>query len=514
MSITGHNVYTSTVESSDSERYENELDRLRDEDGKRLGHRIGAEIVFEGEILQRIDPCDRDRIATEIHEAEAGIIERAIAASRAARPGWSALDPEERVQYMAKAREVIARRKPEIAALISFESGKPRADGLSEAQEGVALIDFYSEQVLAHDNYRLEMAPPSDQASARIRLQPYGVFGVIAPFNFPFGIPMTMAAAALIMGNTVVLKPSALTPRCGDLFGEIFAEAGLPEGVLSIVQGDARTGQALVASDVDGMAFTGSADVGLGILAKFAEPPYSRPVLAEMGGKSPTIVTSSADPEVAARAILPSAFALSAQRCNASSRVLVSSDLHDDFVEAMCAEAGARKIGDPRDPDSYAGPLINVPALERYRDAVAIAERDGEVRMGGGAADQGGLYPEMTVVTGLEQGHDLTRRELFVPILAVTGFDDFDDAIEEANSVRFGLAAGIFTQDPEEKQKFLDRIEAGILMINNPSGGTTGVWPGSQSMAGWKASGTSGKGGFGPYYLAQFGREQSYTEFS
>jgi 1-pyrroline-5-carboxylate dehydrogenase len=227
-----------------------------------------------------------------------------------------------------------------------------------------------------------------------------------------------------------------------------------------------------------------------------------------MGGKNPTIVTASADLDRAAAGIVRSAYGLSGQKCSSCSRVVVDRSVHDALVEKIAAGAQALEVGDPADAGSNLGPVVGPAAVERFEAAVEDARRDGDIVTGG---RHDGGFAQPTLVTGLPRGHRLTREELFLPFLTVTAVDGFEEAMEEANAVAYGLTAGIFTENEGEKQAFLDRIEAGVIFVNRREGATTGAWPGIQTFCGWKASGVSGKGGLGPHYLPQFMREQSRT---
>jgi 1-pyrroline-5-carboxylate dehydrogenase len=317
-----------------------------------------------------------------------------------------------------------------------------------------------------------------------------------------------MASGALVTGNTVVMKPAEETPWSTAQIAELAVEAGLPPGVLNLVHGDDATGRALVAAKIDGVAFTGSAEAGHAIARELHARPPLRPLVAEMGGKNPAIVTASADLDRAAAGIVRSAYGLSGQKCSSCSRVVVDASVHDALVERIAAGAQALVVGDPADAGSNLGPVVDRTAAERFDAAVADARRDGAVVTGG---TRDGGFAQPTLVTGLPHGHRLTREELFLPFLTVTAVDGFEAAMSEANAVAYGLTAGIFTEDPAEKQAFLDRIEAGVIFVNRREGATTGAWPGIQTFCGWKASGVSGKGGLGPHYLPQFMREQSRT---
>jgi 1-pyrroline-5-carboxylate dehydrogenase len=219
-------------------------------------------------------------------------------------------------------------------------------------------------------------------------------------------------------------------------------------------------------------------------------------------------VTANADLDRAAEGIVRSAYGLSGQKCSSCSRVVVEASVHDELVERIAAGAQKLLVGDPADAASNLGPVVGPVAVERFEAAVGAAARDGAI-VSGGTHDGGFVQP--TLVTGLPHGHRLTRDELFLPFLTVTAVDSFTAALEEANAVEYGLTAGIFSEDPAEREAFLERIEAGVVYVNRREGATTGAWPGIQTFPGWKSSGVSGKGGLGPHYLPQFMREQSRT---
>jgi 1-pyrroline-5-carboxylate dehydrogenase len=243
---------------------------------------------------------------------------------------------------------------------------------------------------------------------------------------------------------------------------------------------------------------------------------YPRPIITEMGGKNPAIVTRRADLDMAAEGVMRSAFGFDGQKCSANSRVYVDRAVAAEFVEKLGERARAIRVGDPTHRDSWMGPVINERALKTFTDAAEEARRDGGRIVAGGEvlrdeATERGYFPTPTVVAGLPLDHRLFRDELFVPFVVVGEVDSLDQAIEQANGTPYGLTAGIFTEDRAEAERFLDRIEAGVVYVNRRAGATTGAWPGIQSFGGWKGSGSSGKNGLGPYYVQQFLREQSQT---
>jgi 1-pyrroline-5-carboxylate dehydrogenase len=399
----------------------------------------------------------------------------------------------------------------ELAALASLETGKSRTESILEVQEAIDLIEAYAGHMEENEGYTRPLNSFVRGERNVDVLRPYGVFAVIAPFNFPVALSVGMFSSALIAGNAVVFKPSEEAPASGAVLGEIVRAAGLPPGVFNLVHGGPETGRALVEADVDGVAFTGSAEVGREIARKLQEGPYARPALTEMGGKNPAIVTASADLDAAAEGVARSAFGLSGQKCSACSRAIVVDSVYDEFVEKLAARAAEFPLGEPGDRDMFVGPVINEGAVERYRQAVAAAESEGRVAAGGGTPDLPGHFVEPTVVADLPLGHELERQELFLPFVTVTRVGSFDEAMAEANAPVYGLTAGIFTGDEAEKQRFLAEIQAGVVYVNRRAGATTGAWPGTQTFCGWKSSGSTGKGGLGAWYLPQFMREQSRT---
>jgi 1-pyrroline-5-carboxylate dehydrogenase len=504
--------YTSgALDAALDQEFELQLERARAVDAPLLPHVIGGEDVHAGAEFERRAPAWTDEVASRAGEADAATVERAVAAARAAQPAWAATPYERRCELLVAATEHIASRHMEIAAIVSLETGKNRVESIAEVQEGIDLITTYCADIRDRKGYTVALTPLSADETNSTVLRPYGVFGAISPFNFPFALAINMAVAAIVAGNAAVLKPSEEAPWSGALVGEALAAGGLPAGVFNIVHGGADTGQALVDSSVDGIAFTGSAAVGRAIARKLQDGPFARPALTEMGGKNPAIVAASADLDRAAEGVARAAYGLSGQKCSACSRAIVVESVADEFAERLAKRASELVIGDPLQSDAFVGPVINGAAVERFDRAVDTASRDGEVIAGGERADLPGHYVQPTVVDRLPHGHALTRDELFLPFVTITRVATLDDAIDEANAIDYGLSAGIFTNDDAEAQQFLDRIEAGVVYVNRRAGATTGAWPGAQSFCGWKSSGSTGKGGLGPWYVPQFMREQSRT---
>jgi len=479
--------------------------------GEPLAHVIGAQEIGAGDVFERVDPSCDDAVASRAFAATPELVVRAVEAAGAAAGAWRATPWAQRCTLLRAAADGIGERHLELAAVVSLETGKSRTESILEVQEAIDLITTYAEHMEGNDGYVVPLASfVADERNTDV-LRPYGVFAVIAPFNFPAALSVGMAASALIAGNTVVFKPSEETPWTGAILAEIVRAAELPPGVFNLVHGGESTGRALVDAGVDGVAFTGSAAVGREIARKMHDGPYARPALTEMGGKNPAIVTAHADLDKAAEGVARAAFGLAGQKCSACSRAIVVGDVHDAFVERLASWTARLPLGDPADRSSFVGPVVNAASVARFEAAVAAARRDGVVAAGGGRPERPGHFVEPTVVCDLPLGHPLERDELFLPFVTVTRVGSLDEALAEANAPAYGLTAGIFSAEESELDRFLDEIQAGVVYVNRRAGATTGAWPGTQSFCGWKSSGATGKGGLGPYYLTQFMREQSRT---
>jgi 1-pyrroline-5-carboxylate dehydrogenase len=367
----------------------------------------------------------------------------------------------------------------------------------------------------AAEGFARPMARFTPSEETRSVLRPYGVWGVISPFNFPAALAGGPAGGALVAGNTVVLKPSQETPLTAEALWRVFQAAGVPAPVFQVVHGPAATGEALARHPgLDGLLFTGSKAVGVALIRQFS-PEFPRPCITEMGGKNPALVMPSADLDAAAEGVMRSAFGLQGQKCSACSRVYVHREVKDAFLERLLDRTAALTVGDPTQHGVFVGPVIHERAYAAYQRHAAAARRDGRVLAGARVLSEGplahGYFVAPTVVDGLGQDHPLFRDELFVPLLCVAEVGSLAQAIDWANRSEYGLTAGLFSREPAEVDAFLDRIEAGVVYVNRRAGATTGAWPGFQPFGGWKGSGSSGKASGGPYYVQQFMREQSRT---
>ena len=460
-------------------------------------------------------PADTSVVLGKFASSTGALVEQAISGAKAVQKAWARRPYKERTAILRKAAEVIRERKYEIAAVMSLEVGKSRMEAMGDAEESADLIDYYAGIFEEANGYDRPLGRLSPNENTRDVLRPFGVFACIAPFNFPMALSTGMSAAALMTGNAVVYKPAQDTPWTGMLLYEAYTAAGVPAGVFQYMSGLASNmGDALWKNpEVDGIVFTGSKDVGMRLAKEFSTR-WPKPVLMEMGGKNPAIVTESADLDLASDGVMRSAFGLQGQKCSACSRVYVDAKVADQFIRLLVEKTRALKMGDPSEKDVYFGPVINGKAVKTFVEAAAQARAEGEILTGGERMTEGlfakGTYVQPTIAK-LPLNSTLFERELFLPFLSLGVVSGLDEALREANKVEFGLTAGVFSAHRAEIDRFFDEIEAGVCYANRRTGATTGAWPGVQSFCGWKGSGSTGKGGCGPYYVAQFMREQSRT---
>ena len=497
--------------------YDAALDEARGLFGRTYPLIIGAEERTKPEQFEDRSPIDRELVLGRFQLGDRGDVRDAIAAARAAWPAWRDTPWSDRVRLLRRAADLISERQFVSAALMSYEVGKNRLEALGDVEETADLIRYYCDEMEANDGFDRRMGQLSPDEHTRSVLKPHGVWGVISPFNFPMALAGGPAGGALVAGNTVVVKPSSDAPLLAFRLYEALRDAGLPRGVFNYVTGPGESVGAELEEneDLNGLIFTGSYEVGMRLYKQFARD-VPRPVIAEMGGKNPSIITRNADLDEAAEGVMRSAFGFDGQKCSANSRVYVERAVAAEFLERLVEKTQKISVGDPTRRENWMGPVIGERAIRRFRDAVDEGKRDGgQVLVGGDVLIDGeyarGHFPMPTVIAGLPPDHRLFRDELFVPLTVVAKVDSLDEALQRSNDTPYGLTAGLFSHDQSEIRRFLDVIEAGVVYVNRRAGATTGAWPGIQTFGGWKGSGSSGKAGGGPYYVQQFMREQSQT---
>ena len=501
-------------------RFDAALARVKASLGKDHGMFIDGKDVFTTEKFEDRNPADTDVVLGTFQKGDEKSAQAALAAARKAFPMWSHMKWQERVALLRKAADKIDEWLFEVGAAMAMEVGKNRMEALGDIAETAELIRYACSQMEKHDGYVVAMGkdPLVGYEATNISvLRPYGVWLVISPFNFPAALAGGPAGAALVTGNTVVMKPATDTPWTGRWLVECFRDAGIPDGVINYVTGPGRTlGQALTTcQDVDGVTFTGSFDVGVGIFRDFSQRGWVRPIILEMGGKNPAIVSRHADLERAAIGILRSAFGLQGQKCSAASRLYIEAPVYDELTARLKELAKKLTIGDPTERQFYMGPVINKNSYNNFKNFTEEISRSGGKFLTGGHILSGELYDkgyfcEPTFVTDLPLNQRLWKHEMFLPITTIAKVKNLDEAMKYANEVDYGLTAGFYGSE-EEAAWFFDNIQSGVSYANRPQGATTGAWPGFQPFGGWKASGSSGKNAGGHYYLPLYMHEQIHT---
>ena len=488
--------------------------------GKEYGMIINGKDVFADEKFEDRSPVNTDWVLAVMQKGNASHAKMAIDAARKAFPAWSRTPWQKRVKLVRKAASLIEKRIFELGAAMALEVGKNRMESLGDVQETADLMYWPAQMMEDNNGFAKPMGKDplvGYDATNMSVLRPYGVWLVVSPFNFPFALTGGPTGAALVAGNTVVIKPATDTAWIVRLYAECLRDAGIPDGVFNFVTGPGSTlGQALVDSpEVDGATFTGSFDVGMKMYRDFANRNYVRPIVLELGGKNPTIVSRKANLDDAATGIVRSAFGLQGQKCSAASRVIVEEPVYDELVTKLKTLTEKLTIGDPTEQTTYLGPVINSSSYREFKEFnEEISDAGGKFLTGGnvktGDMFDKGYFCEPTLVTDLPFSHRLWKHEMFLPITTVGKVKDLDEAMKIANDVNYGLTAG-FYGSPKETKWFFDQIEAGVTYANRPQGATTGAWPGFQPFGGWKGSGSSGKNGGGYYYVQLYMHEQIQT---
>ena len=481
---------------------------------------INNKDVFAGEKYERRSPVNTDWVLAVMQKGNEQHARQALTAARKAFPGWSHTPWQERVRLLRKVADLIDQRMFEMGPAMALEVGKNRMECLGDIAETSDHIRYACSQMEDNKGFIVEMEKDPlvgyDATNLSV-LRPYGVWLVVSPFNFPFALTGAPAGSALVSGNTIVIKPATDTAWTVRLLAECFRDAGLPEGVCNFVTGPGRTlGQALVDSpEVDGVTFTGSFDVGMQMFQDYARGKYVRPIILELGGKNPAIVSRHADLDRATAGIIRSAFGLQGQKCSAASRIYIEAPVYDELVGMLKIATEKLAIGDPTEQANFLGPVINQSSYNDFKNFTEEINQGGGKFLTGGKVKSGGLFDkgyfcEPTLVTDLPMDHRLWKHEMFLPISTIAKVQNLDDAMLHGNDVNYGLTAGFYGSQ-EEADAFFDKIQAGVTYANRPQGATTGAWPGFQPFGGWKGSGSSGKNAGGHYYLPLYMHEQIRT---
>ncbi len=443
--------------------------------------------------IRNINPADTNDVIAEFPEATAADVQAAIQAAVAAFPAWRNLPGPERGRVLWRAADIARRRLDEIARTMTREEGKILKEAKGEGLKGISLLEFYAGEGFRMSGKTLP-SEARDTFTYTIR-RPLGVVGLIAPWNFPWAIPVWKSAPALVAGNTVVFKPAELTPATATILAEIYEEAGMPAGVFNMVVGRGSTvGEAIVnAPEIRAVSFTGSNGVGSALYVKAAQ--RGAKVTCEMGGKNAVIVLPDADLDKAATAIHGGAFGSTGQRCTATSRVIAAPQVKDELVERLADKARKIKVGPGLDETVDMGPAVDEKQFQTDLRYIDVAKQEGARLVIGGNRPQhlnGGYFVEPTIFDEVQPTARLFREEVFGPVLAVTTASSLEEAIKFANSVEYGLTASIFTQNIDHVLRFVEETETGMVHVNEPTiggeaqlpfGGTKSTGVGEREMA-------------------------------
>jgi len=475
-------------------------------------NRIGGETVGAEKTFASLNPCRKSQVIGAFPEGTRGDAERAVDSAERAFASWSRTAAAERIGLVVRIAAILRRRKHEFSAMMVLEESKSWAEADGDTAEAIDFCEFY-----AREMERLSGPQPlTPYPGERNELEylPLGVCAVIPPWNFPLAILAGMTTAALVTGNTVVLKPSSDAPAIANMFMEAAEEAGVPPGVLNFVTGGGSTvGNALVEHPKTRMvAFTGSRDVGLQISEKAGKVPrgqlWIKRAVLEMGGKDFILVDETADLDEAAAGVVAAAFGFQGQKCSACSRLIVHEKVHDELLRKVVEGTKRLRVGDVRDPDVNVGAVINEKAQKKILEYVDIGRREGQVVAGGEPGPGDGFFVMPTVVDGIEPADRLAREEIFGPVLAVLTVRDFDEGIRVANDTEYGLTGSLYSKVRERLERGKRELFCGNLYLNRKC---TGALVGVHPFGGFNMSGTDSKAG-GRDYLNLFLQAKAISE--
>jgi 1-pyrroline-5-carboxylate dehydrogenase len=504
--------YTDFSKDSTRKQMLSAQEKVRAELGREYPLRIGGEQVFSSDKARSLNPSRPSEVVGIVQKATPEMAEKAILAASDYFPVWSQTPAEKRIEMLVKVASILRERKNEFNAWLGFESGKTWPEAEGEVAEAVDFCEYY-----AREMERMAGPQPVVQLSGEkgeMRYLPLGVGVVIPPWNFSIAILAGMTCAALVAGNTVVIKPSSETPVIAAKFAEVLLEAGFPAKSFCFLTGSGGDiGDVLVKHPKTRfISFTGSRDVGLHINALAAQHQpgqlWIKRVVAEMGGKDAIIVDGECDLDQAVAGVLASAFGYQGQKCSACSRAIVHEKVYDKFVEQLKEKAAALTVGPVDDPVNYMGPIISDGARRSILKYIEVGRGEGRVVTGGGPAPGEGYFVEPTIIADVDSKARIFQEEIFGPVLAVTKAKDFDHALQMANDSQYGLTGAVFSKNKKHVEKAREEFFVGNLYVNRKC---TGAMVGAHPFGGFNLSGTDSKAG-GPDYLLLFLQAKSIAE--
>ena len=504
--------FTDFSEAGNRRAMEEAIVHVRGRIGQEYPMVIGGQRMKTHEKIVSRNPARPTEIIGIHQEPDTGHAEQAVHAALDAFPAWSAKPMAERAELLLRAAAIIRERKFEFCAWLTVEVGKNWAEADADVGETIDFLEFYAREAMKLDAATTPIQFPGERN--RLRYIPLGVGAVISPWNFPLAIMAGMTAAAIVCGNTVVLKPSVDAPTIAAHFYAVLEEAGLPEGVVNLCAGSGPVfGNALVEHpDVRFISFTGSKKVGLEIHEKAARRRdgqiFIKRTVLELGGKDAIIVDADCDIDAAVEGVVASAFGFSGQKCSACSRVIVDERIYDAFLEQLVEKARAIKVGDPAE-NFYLGPVISPTAYERVLNYIAVGKTEGRLVLGGEAIDhEGGYYIAPTIFADVAPTARIAQEEIFGPVLAVIKSSGFEESLQIANSTEYGLTGAVYSQSRDRLEWAARDFHVGNLYFNRKC---TGAMVGAHPFGGFNMSGTDSKAG-GADYLLLFTQAKSIAQ--
>ncbi len=493
-------------------RMEAALERVQAQLGQRYPLVIGHEKRLAADFFPSRNPSDPDEVVGFFSKGTKEDADRAIRVAAETFESFKQVRAEERASYLFRAAARMRDRKHELASWMVFEVGKSWVEADADVAEAIDFLEFYGREML-----RLSVPPPLTPVPGErneLHYIPLGVGVVLPPWNFPLAITTGMTSAAIVTGNTVVLKPSSDSPAIAAKLVEIFEEVKLPPGVLNFLTGSGSAiGDPIVAHPKTRfVAFTGSKEVGLHIneLAARTSPGqiWIKRVIVEMGGKDSIIVDSDCDLDEAAAGVAMSAFGYQGQKCSACSRVIVDGKVYDEFVSKLSKRVQSLNVGPPRDPSSFMGPVVNESQMKSVLEYVEFGKKEGRLVAGGGRAPGKGYFIQPTVIADVAPGARIAQEEIFGPVLAVIRANGYDEALQIANNTEYGLTGAVYSRDRQKLEKAKQAFHVGNLYLNRKC---TGALVGAHPFGGFNMSGTDSKAG-GRDYLLLFTQAKVWSE--
>jgi 1-pyrroline-5-carboxylate dehydrogenase len=477
---------------------------------------IGGERHKTGDILDSVNPSKFSQVIGRVHLGTRELADKAVAAAWKAFETWKDVPAEHRANYLFQAAAKMRRRKQEFNAWMVFEVGKSWAEAEADTAEAIDFMEFYARQALRYDGPQPLTPSPLPYEINELKYIPLGVGIVIPPWNFPLAIMVGMTTAAIVTGNTVVLKPSHDSPVIAAKFIELLEEIALPPGVVNFLPADGPTvGEYLVVHPKTRfISFTGSMAVGLRINELAAKPRdgqiWIKRVVAEMGGKDTIVVDETADLDDAAAGIVASAFGFSGQKCSACSRAVIVDTVYDKVLEKIAERARKLSVGQVKDVANFTGPVSSKKAFEKINKYIEVGKNEGRLIVGGGKhelADEGYFIP-LTVIADVDAKARIAQEEIFGPVLACIKARDFEDALTIANNTIYGLTGALYSSNRERIERAKRDFHVGNLYLNRKC---TGALVDVHPFGGFNMSGTDSKAG-GRDYLGLFLQAKSVAE--